>query len=71
MQAMTNFRELLAAKNITISELAMRLKIKPQAVSQWTRVPVGRVPEVEAVTGIPRHELRPDFWQAPEKGRAA
>jgi DNA-binding transcriptional regulator YdaS (Cro superfamily) len=37
-------------------------KITPQAVSQWLRVPVGRVLEVERITGIPRSELRPDIY---------
>lgn len=36
--------------------------ITPQAVSQWRRVPVERVLEVERVTGIPRSELRPDIY---------
>ncbi len=36
--------------------------ITPQAVSQWRRVPVGRVLEVERVTGISRSELRPDVY---------
>ncbi len=42
--------------------LADALKITPQALSQWNRVPVGRVLDVEKATGIPRHELRPDFY---------
>lgn len=35
--------------------------ISSQAVSQWKRVPADRVLDVERVTGIPRHELRPDL----------
>jgi DNA-binding transcriptional regulator YdaS (Cro superfamily) len=71
MQAMASFRKLLDDKNWSVSKLAAALKIKPQAISQWIEVPLNRVPEVEALTGIPRHELRPDFWQAPKKGKAA
>ena len=47
------------------NELARRLNITPQAVSRWFRlgrVPVLRVPEIEAVFGISRHDLRPDFF---------
>lgn len=44
--------------------------ITPQAVVQWKQVPVLRVLEVERVTGIPRHELRPDIYPVPE-GTAA
>lgn len=36
--------------------------ITPQAVSQWRRVPVDRVLDVEKATGVPRHELRPDIY---------
>ena len=36
--------------------------ISPQAVGQWQRVPAERVIEVERVTGVSRHELRPDIY---------
>jgi len=45
-------------------------KITPQAVSQWQRVPVERVLDVEKATGVPRHELRPDIYP-PEHIEAA
>ncbi|WP_082511553.1 transcriptional regulator [Devosia sp. Leaf420] len=49
------------------SELARRLGIKPAAVLQWVRVPAERCLEVERVTGVSRHELRPDVYgPAPE-----
>ncbi|PZP64983.1 MAG: hypothetical protein DI604_25710, partial [Delftia acidovorans] len=35
-------------------------------VSQWKKVPAERVLEVERVTGISRHELRPDVFGHPE-----
>lgn len=44
------------------SALSRLLNIRPQAVSQWRRVPVERVLEIERVTGITRHELRPDIY---------
>lgn len=34
----------------------------PQAISQWQRVPSGRVIEVERLTGVPRQVLRPDLY---------
>ena len=46
----------------TSQKLAEKLEIKPQAVSQWSRVPLRRVFDVERVTGIPHAELRPDFF---------
>lgn len=36
--------------------------ITPQAISQWSRVPAERVLDVELVTGVSRHELRPDIY---------
>lgn len=46
--------------------------ITPQAISQWKRVPVGRVLDVERITGVSRHDLRPDiFGPATEPERVA
>lgn len=44
------------------SALARLLKITPQAVLQWPRVPAERVLEVETHTGVSRHDLRPDIF---------
>ena len=46
----------------SISALARKLNIKRQAISQWDAIPLERVIEIEKATGIPRQELRPDFW---------
>lgn len=47
----------------------------PSVVANWRarrRVPAERVLEVESLTGISRHELRPDiFGPAPKSGEAA
>lgn len=50
-------------------KLAAKLEISPQAISQWERIPLKRVFEVERATGIPHNELRPDFFG--EKAGAA
>ena len=42
--------------------LATKLSITRQAVDQWEVCPPARVLEVEAATGISRHELRPDVF---------
>jgi len=44
--------------------------ITPQAISQWKRVPVERVIDVERITGISRHELRPDIYGAAPPARS-
>lgn len=52
-----------------VAEIAKAIgSITPQAVSQWRRVPPNRVLDVERVTGVSRHELRPDiFGPAPQE----
>lgn len=39
--------------------------VSPQAVSQWKKVPAERVLDVERLTGISRHDLRPDVFGPP------
>lgn len=47
--------------------LSRELGIKHTALYSWKRVPAERVVDIERVTGISRHELRPDiFGPAPE-----
>lgn len=53
-----------------ISWLAPRLGVTQSAVSMWERVPAERALEIERLTGIPRHLLRPDLWTAPWRDKA-
>jgi DNA-binding transcriptional regulator YdaS (Cro superfamily) len=53
-----------------LAGLAGELGITEQAVSQWDEVPPLRVLAVERVTGVPRHELRPDLYPAPSAAEA-
>jgi DNA-binding transcriptional regulator YdaS (Cro superfamily) len=43
-------------------KIARALGITHAAVCQWKKVPAERVLEVERVSEIPRHELRPDLY---------
>lgn len=52
-------------KGYGVKRLASELGVTTGAVSQWSRVPVERVLEVERIVGIPRHELRPDIYPPP------
>lgn len=45
-----------------VSSLARSLGVSQPAVSGWKRVPPERVLAVEALTGVPRTELRPDLY---------
>lgn len=51
--------------------LGEALGITGQAVGQWNAVPPRRVLDVERISGVPRHELRPDLYPPPaeDKGR--
>lgn len=60
--------ELAIRKMETMSALAEQLGLTVQSVSQWTRVPVERVLQVEGLTGVSRYMLRPDIY-GPEPRR--
>ncbi|MFB9952069.1 transcriptional regulator [Rhizobium puerariae] len=45
--------------------------VSSQAVSQWKKVPAERVLDVERLTGVSRHELRPDVFGAAPQPEAA
>lgn len=45
--------------------LAEQLGVTPQAVQQWkknNKVPAERVISVERLTGVSRHDIRPDIY---------
>lgn len=48
------------------AEFARLIGITAQAVSQWEEVPPLRVLEVERVSGVSRHDLRPDLYPLEE-----
>lgn len=56
-----------------VKAFARRLGIRHQSLHSWRNgVPADRVLKVEEITGISRHELRPDvFGPAPSDGVAA
>lgn len=55
--------EYLKAERGRATALASALKITPGAVAQWREVPADRLIEVERITGIARHDLRPDLYE--------
>jgi transposase-like protein len=55
----------------SISALARALDCSRQNVQQWSRIPKKHVDQVSKLTGIPKHELRPDLFVAEEEEAAA
>jgi len=43
--------------------LAAKLGIKHQAISQWRRIPLARLLDVEKASGVRREELRPELYR--------
>jgi hypothetical protein len=48
-----------------LADIAYQLGVTRAAVTKWKRVPAERVLAVEAITGISRHDLRPDIYPPP------
>jgi len=46
----------------TAKELARRIGVTPQALSQWKSIPSGRVLAIERASGVHRTILRPDLY---------
>jgi DNA-binding transcriptional regulator YdaS (Cro superfamily) len=69
----TKLKSLLRERGMTLSGLARAVEVDKATVTRWSngRVPPERVRDVEKVTGIPPHDLRPDLWDAPQSVEAA
>lgn len=52
------------------AKFARLIGVTAQAVSQWDEVPPLRVLAVERVSGVSRHELRPDLYPLEAEVRA-
>lgn len=46
-----------------VTALALAIGVKPQAISQWSQIPLGRLLEVERATGVHRSKLCPEFFK--------
>jgi len=69
---MIDIVERAAEKAGGVVALARELGIKHTAMYSWNRVPAERVLDIERVTGISRHDLRPDiFGPTPQPEGAA
>jgi len=58
--------EVAIAKAGGVTALADGLGITHSAVSQWNVCPIERALEVEKLSGVSRHDLRPDIYSREE-----
>jgi DNA-binding transcriptional regulator YdaS (Cro superfamily) len=58
--------EWIAREGLTRADAARRLEVSKATLSKWATgfqaIPAEKTPRVEAVTGIPREQLRPDVF---------
>jgi DNA-binding transcriptional regulator YdaS (Cro superfamily) len=64
---MSNPVDLLTEKTKSQTALADLMGVTPQAITKWrnNRIPAERVLEIERLTGVSRHCLRPDIYPPP------
>lgn len=66
---MEPLREYLKAERGRAKALAEKLGVFQSSISQWatgtSKVPPERVLEIEEITGVSRHALRPDIFGPP------
>ena len=56
-----------------VARVAQHFGIHHSAICRWRergQIPAARVPDLARLTGIPRHQLRPDLWEAPPAAKA-
>ena len=72
-EAMLRAIKLAVQSEGSLARVADRLNLTRQAVEQWNtakgkyRVPPKHVLELELMSGVSRHELRPDIYGPPPK----
>jgi DNA-binding transcriptional regulator YdaS (Cro superfamily) len=54
---------------MTMADLSRLIGVQKSTVTRWAKkkIPDVRAVEIEGVTGIPRHKLRPDIFPAPQE----
>jgi transcriptional regulator with XRE-family HTH domain len=70
MKPETRLVGLLKAKGLRLVDLANRLDVDRGTVTRWSQkeIPLGRLKDIEAETGISARDLRPDLAELLEKG---
>lgn len=62
----TDLQIALTQRGLRLVDLARTLQVDKATVTRWSqgRVPAERVVDIERITGISRHDLRPDIFGA-------
>lgn len=65
-------KALVKARGLKLIDLSRGLGVDKATVTRWAqkRIPAERVVEIERVTGIPRHDLRPDLYPVEQESAA-
>lgn len=65
MPTLTAFAKFRRQNGLTLDAAAERLQVDRTTILRWekgsTLIPIKRLDSISRVTGIPRHELRPDL----------
>lgn len=64
MREAAPLKTLVKARGLKLIDVSRGLGVDKATVTRWAqkRIPAERVVDVERLTGIPRHELRPDLY---------
>jgi DNA-binding transcriptional regulator YdaS (Cro superfamily) len=64
MDAINPIRAYRARGDVTLEQFGAQFGVNKSTVLRWESglLPAERVLEIERITGIPRHELRPDLY---------
>lgn len=70
---MSNLIEQFKARGIKLVDVAGAAGVDKSTVTRWLqhRIPAERVLDVERITGVSRHELRPDIYPVTQPNEAA
>lgn len=74
MDTQTAFAGFRKSRGLTLDSAAEIFGVDRTTILRWERgeppVPVKRLDEIEGITGIPRHDLRPDIFGPASKETA-
>lgn len=71
METTHPIRRYRADHGLTLEAFGLLLSVHKSTVKRWEDgaipIPVERLGQISDITGIPRHELRPDIYPGPER----